>query len=103
IYSGDAGNLGSTSSALSQVVNGLTCSQTNVLFSIRANPNGTYRLVFIGTPQAAYYVLSQTDAMASITNWTMVPGSSNTVTDPGGLWSFTVTNSADQTFYRSAA
>ena len=104
VYSGDASNIGSTSSALSQVVNNpVPCSQTNALLSISANPNGTFRLAFIGTPQAAYYVISHTNVGAPMANWTMVPGSSNTITDPGGLWFFTATNSGDRRFYRSAA
>jgi hypothetical protein len=104
VYGGDAGNIGSASSALSQVVNNpVPCSKTNVLLSISANPNGTFRLAFIGTPQAAYYVISHTNAVAAVTNWTIVPGSSNTVTDPGGLWFFTATNSGVPRFYRSAA
>jgi PA14 domain/Bacterial Ig-like domain (group 3)/Ig-like domain from next to BRCA1 gene/CHAP domain len=104
VYSGDAGNIGSTSSALSQVVNSpVPCSQTNALLSISANPNGTFRLAFIGTPQAAYCVISHTNVGEPLANWTVVAGSSNTVSDPGGLWSFTATNSSDLRFYRSAA
>ena len=40
-------------------------------------------------------------AVASVID--LSSGSTNTVTDPGGLWSITVTNNGPQLFYRSAA
>jgi hypothetical protein len=85
------------------VTNPAPCSQTNALLSISPNSNGTFRLAFMGTPQAAYYVISHTNVADPVGNWTVVPGSSNTVTNSGGLWFFTATNSGNVRFYRSAA
>jgi hypothetical protein len=103
-YAGD-GNFGGSSSAILQqvVVNPVTCSATNVLLGINANVDGTFTLSFRGTPQAQYYVVSSPDLAAPVASWSVVSGSTNTITDAGGLWSITVTNAGAQLFYRSAA
>ena len=79
------------------------CSQTNALVSITQNTNSTFELTFVGTPQAQYYVVANTNAVDAMTNWVVLPGSTNTVTNSSGLWSVTVTNDSAQWFYRAAA
>lgn len=79
------------------------CSQTNALVSITQNTNGTFQFTFIGTPQARYYVVGNTNATDAVTNWVVLPDSTNTVTNSDGLWSVTVTNDSAQRFYRPAA
>ena len=102
-YVGNANFLTSTGS-VQQVVKILsTCSQTNALVSIAANPNGTFTFGFVGTPQAAYYLVAQTNAAVPMAQWSAVIGSTNTVTNGSGLWSITVTNTPPRMFYRSAA
>ena len=102
-YAGDANFLGSAGSLQQVVVNPVTCSQTNALLGIANNFDGTATLSFQGTPQAQYYIVSSPDLSAPMSGWTVVTGSTNTVNDTGGFWSFTVTNSGPQLFYRSAA
>jgi hypothetical protein len=101
-YAGDGNFLGSTGS-VAQVVQLVTCSQTNALLSIADNLNGTFTLTFVGTPQAQYCVLASTNVAAPMTRWAPVAGSTNTVTNVSGLWQFTVTNTAPQQFYRGTA
>jgi autotransporter-associated beta strand protein len=102
-YSG-SGNFDGSLDALQQVVaSPSTCSQTNALLAITANPDGTFGLTFQGTPGAQYYVMAHTNAAAAMTSWAVMPDSTNAVTNTSGLWSFTVTNTAAQRFYRAAA
>jgi trimeric autotransporter adhesin len=101
-YAGDGNFLPSTNS-LEQVVKVfVTCSQTNSPLAMANNLDGTFTLTFVGTPQAQYYVVATAD-LAQPGSWTVVAGSTNTVTNTSGLWQFTVTNSTPQRFYRSAA
>ena len=79
------------------------CSQTNALVSISQNTNGTFQFTFIGTPQAQYCVVTSTNATDPMTNWVVLPGSTNTVTNSSGIWHFTGTNDVPQRFYRSVA
>jgi autotransporter-associated beta strand protein len=105
-YSGDDNNNPSDSSAnpLSQVITPLvTCSLTNALVSMVDNPDGTFTLTFVGTPQADYYVLASPDVAVPMAHWTPVAGSTNTVTNASGLWQFTATNTTPQQFYRGTA
>jgi hypothetical protein len=102
-YAGDA-NFGAINNSLQQVVNsGSICSQTNKVLSLVNNLDSTITVNCLGTPQAGYYVLTATDAAAAMSSWTVVAGSTNTVTDVNGLWSFTVTNTMPRQFYRPAA
>ena len=78
-------------------------SQTNVVSSIVDNEDGTFRLNFVGTPQAQYYVVTSTNPAALMSTWGVLPNSTNTAPSPRGVWSVTVTNDAAQRFYRSAA
>jgi hypothetical protein len=71
--------------------------------SVVDNPDGTFTLTFVGTPQAEYYLLASPDAAAPMTSWALVAGSTTTVTNASGLWQFTATNTAPQQFYRSVA
>jgi fibronectin-binding autotransporter adhesin len=100
-YSGDASFLPSTSAVLSQVVNAMY-SQTNAVLAITNNLNGTFKLALVGTPGAYYYMVMQTNVTQPMTNWTVVTGSTNLVTDPSGVWYFTATNPAPR-YYRAAA
>jgi hypothetical protein len=102
-YAGDAKFLGSTGSVAQVVKLSVTCSQTNALLSVADNPDGTFTLTFVGTPQAQYSVLASPDAATPMTSWAPVAGSTTMVTNASGLWQFTVTNTAPQQFYRSAA
>ncbi|PWU20770.1 MAG: hypothetical protein C5B50_03195 [Verrucomicrobia bacterium] len=77
------------------------CSQTNVLLGISPNGNGTFTLTFLGTPQASYYVVGNTNVLGG--TWSALASSTNTVTDTNGYWQITVSNSALQQFYRSVA
>ncbi len=98
------GNYLASDDTLDQVVKFLvTCSQTNAIVGIADNRDGTFTLTFIGTPQAQYYVVANSAAVAPMSNWLPLAGSTNTVTNPSGLWQFTVTNTAAQQYYRSTA
>ena len=102
-YVGDAKFLGSTGSVAQVVKLSVTCSQTNALLSMTDNLNGTFTLMFVGTPQAEYYLSASPDLAAPLTNWAPVAGSTTAVTNASGLWQFTVTNTTPQQFYRSVA
>jgi hypothetical protein len=103
-YVGDNNNAASASSALQQVVvNPVTCSGVNNLLGIGDNADGTFTLTFLGTPQAQYYVLASADVSTPVAGWSVLAGSTNTVTNISGAWTFTVTNGSPQQFYRSAA
>lgn len=78
------------------------CSQTNAIVGITDNLDGTFTLTFAGTPQAQYYVVAAAN-LAAPAPWAPLPGSTNTVTNAGGSWYCTVTNTALQQFYRSVA
>ena len=101
-YAGGGNFLGSSTS-LDQVVKAfLICGQASSPLSIVKNPDGTFTLTFAGTPQADYYVVGSPDVTLPAGDWLPVPGSTNTVTDAGGMWHFTVTNKVSQQFYRGA-
>jgi len=95
--------LGSTGSVAQWVKLFVTCSQTNALWSIADNLDGTFTLTFVGTPQAEYCIFTSPDVAVPMTSWTAVAGSTNTPTNATGLWQFTVTNTASQQFYRATA
>ena len=98
------GNYLGSSDSLEQVVQSLVvCSQTNAIVGIADNQDGTFTLTFMGTPQAQYYVVGSGDVVAPMSSWAVLPGSTNTVSDPSGLWQITVTNTAAQQYYRSTA
>jgi len=102
-YAGGGNYLGSDGS-LEQVVKAfLVCGQTNVLLGILNNQDGTFTLLLAGTPQADYYIVSSSDPLLPAANWMPLPGSTNTVTNAGGFWQFTVTNAFTQQFYRSVS
>jgi hypothetical protein len=79
------------------------CSQTNAIVGIADNRDGTFTITFQGTPQAQYYVVDSANVAAPMSSWTALAGSTNTVTDPGGLWQITITNTAARRYYRSTA
>jgi autotransporter-associated beta strand protein len=103
VYGGDTNFLAPLSPSLQQVVQSTVCSQTNTLLGISHGVGNSFTLIFKGTYQAQYYVISQTNLAQPFANWQPVPGSTNTVSDAGGLWTLTVTNPASASFYRSAA
>ncbi|HEY5909620.1 MAG TPA: YDG domain-containing protein, partial [Verrucomicrobiae bacterium] len=97
-------NFSATTATLQQVVNvPITYSQTNAVLAIEDKRDGTFKLTFQGTPQAQYYVISHTIPVAPTTEWTIIPGSTNTVTESSGLWNYTVTGDGPYRFYRSVA
>ena len=101
-YGGDPNFSAALQVSLQQVVQSTVCSQTNALLSITPNGGNSFTLNFAGTYQAQYYVVAQTNLTQPMANWQPVPGSTNTVSNPSGLWSVTVTNPAPA-FYRSKA
>jgi len=79
---------------------GVSCP--NVFLGITNNGNGTFTLKMQGTSGNQYYLVTQTNVAQPAANWQPVPGSTNTVSAPNGIWSFTVTNPAPA-FYRVRA
>jgi len=75
-------------------------SQTNYVAGIAQNGNGILTLNFMGTPGVAYYVQMTTNLTPPV-GWQTLPGSTNTVSNPNGSWSFNFTNTGPQGFYRS--
>lgn len=103
LYGGD-GNFAQSTNCLQQVVKQfVTYSQTNSILGITRNADGTVTLVMQGTPQAQYYVVATIDLTTTTSNWLALAGSTNTVTNSNGQWTYIATNSASQQFYRSAA
>jgi hypothetical protein len=102
-YAGDGNFLGSLGSVAQVVQVMVTPSLTNAVLGIVDNSDGTFMLNFVGTPQAQYYVVSYSDLAATTNSWVPLAGSTNTVTNTTGLWSYTVMNTTVQQFYRSAA
>ncbi len=89
-YLGDDNFLGSTGS-LHQIV-ATPCSSTNSILGIAENrTNNIFTLALLGTTNAQYCLLEATNLTASMTEWTVVPDSTNIATN--GIWSFTLTNS----------
>jgi hypothetical protein len=77
----------------------LPTSQTNRVAGMADNGDGTFMIQFIGTPGVRYYVEATTNLAVPVV-WVPVPGSTNTVGSPDGIWECMVTNSAGQQFYR---
>lgn len=102
-YAGDGNFLGSLGSVAQVVQVMVTPSLTNAVLGIVDNSDGTFMLNFVGTPQAQYYVVSYSDLAATTNSWVPLAGSTNTITNTSGLWSYTVMNTTVQQFYRSAA
>lgn len=75
---------------------------TNYIAGIINVGQGVFALAFIGTPGGQYYVQTTTNLAGPI-NWQTIPGSTNSVSDAGGAWTYTVTNADRQRYYRSAA
>jgi hypothetical protein len=98
-YAGN-GNYAASTNSLQQVVVAV-CSSTNYILSVVKNETNTLTFTFIGTTNAQYSVLRTTDLSASVTNWTALPGSTNTAYD--GVWNYTVTNDGGPAFFRVQA
>jgi autotransporter-associated beta strand protein len=79
------------------------CSATNSIVGITNNGNHTVTLTMQGTSGAEYSIITQTNVAQPMTNWLIVPGSTNLVTAPNGRWSLTISNSAPTSFYRVKA
>ena len=69
---------------------------------ITNNGANSFTLGLQGTYKAQYYILSQTNVAQPMADWLVVAGSTNTVTNASGQWSFTVTNPAPA-YYRVKA
>jgi hypothetical protein len=102
-YAVQANWLGSSDTLQQVVSSGIVYSQTNVIFAIADNGDGTFALTFQGTPQAQYYVVESLDMTGPMNTWTPLDGSTNTAPSPDGQWSLIVTNNASQKFYRLRA
>ncbi|PWU16564.1 MAG: hypothetical protein C5B50_13290 [Verrucomicrobia bacterium] len=85
------------------IINVIPCSATNAILGIVNTGAGAppYTINGLGSPQAQYYLVSQTNATQPIANWKTVPGSTNTA-GVNGLYTATATN-ALPAYYRSAA
>jgi hypothetical protein len=102
-YAAQANWLGSSDSLEQVVKNALVYSQTNRILSMVNNPDGTFTLTLVGTPQADYYIVASADLAMAMSNWTALTASTNTAPTPDGQWPFTVTNDAPTKFYRLKA
>ena len=80
----------------------VSAAQTNVIAGISNSGNGVFTVNCIGIGGAQYFVQTTTN-LTPPTQWTPVAGSTNTVSNSGGAWSFLVTNSGGQNFYRTVA
>ena len=99
-YAGD-GNYSSSTNWLTQTVtNSTPCSQTNRIVGWTYNGGNSVTLTNIGTTNAVYYVVSQTDVSQPLASWTPVVGSTNTNTT--GIWTITLVNPSP-IFYRVKA
>jgi autotransporter-associated beta strand protein len=101
-YAAQGNYLGSTGIVQQVVQSAVVPGPTNIVASFVNNGDGTFTLNFIGTPQAQYCVVAYSDLAVPMSSWVPLAGSTNTVTNTSGLWSFTVTNTTAQQFYRSA-
>jgi trimeric autotransporter adhesin len=101
----DTGNYNApnSSAVTSANITASSCSNTNVFTGVSPNANGTYTLSLKGTPQETYYLVYSSDATAPLAGWTVLPGSTNLVTNSSGLWSIVVTNIPPKRFYNSKA
>ncbi len=101
LYDGDNFFLGS-SNGLSQIIlPPPAASQTNAIAGVTVNHDGTITFTLVGTQYAQYCLIATTNI--SDVGWVCVPGSTNTVTDPSGVWTVTVTNNNNVQFFRSVA
>jgi autotransporter-associated beta strand protein len=103
-YFGD-NNYAQSSGTLNQVVtNSVIYSTTNIILSIASNNNGTFTLNLLGTPGAQYYIVSSPDVALPMGSWTAIGDSTNTASNPSGLWLYRVVVSNDfPAFFRSVA
>jgi fibronectin-binding autotransporter adhesin len=103
VYGGDSNFSAPNVPTVNQTVNGTgVCSHTNRVLSVTALGGGSFNLNLIGTYQAQYRILFQTNAAQPMANWAPVYGGTNTVANANGLWSVTVTNRAPA-FFRAQA
>ena len=100
-YSGDTSYVFS-SGTMTETVSATPCSGTNTILSIVNNGNGTTTLTMLGTPNAQYYLVSQTDVAAALP-WTPVTGSTNFANSGNGQWTFTTASGSGNKNYRSVA
>jgi hypothetical protein len=75
-------------------------SQTNFVAGISETGTGIFTLNFVGTTGASYFVQMVTNLTPPV-NWQALADSTNTVTNLNGLWSYIITNTGPQGFYRS--
>jgi len=98
-YAGDGNYFGSTNTLPQSVT--AVCSGTNYKLSIVLDPTNTFTFTFVGTTNAQYRLLQTTDLTLPITNWSVVPASTNVAF--GGAWQLTLTNAGDAAFFRVEA
>lgn len=78
------------------------CSSTNRILSITNSGIGTVTMIIQGTAGSTYYVVTHTNVLQPIANWTPVPGSTNTPSG-NGVWSLSISNSVPAAAYRVEA
>jgi hypothetical protein len=91
-YSGEENYLGSTNS-LQQIVQQtpIPCASVSYILSMEKSGSDTFLITFIGTTNAQYCVLESTNLGAPMSDWVVLPGSTNIATN--GIWYYTITNS----------
>ena len=77
-------------------------SQTNHITGIAVNGSGSYTIDCEGSIGVSYYLQTTTNLLSPVV-WDAVAGSTHTVTNTNGLWSYTGTNGSPQLFFRSKA
>jgi len=80
----------------------INAAQTNYITGVANNGDGTFTINFVGVAGGQYYVQTTTN-LASPVNWEVLAGSTNSVVNPDGTWTCTITNDNSQRFYRSVA
>jgi lysophospholipase L1-like esterase len=80
----------------------INAAQTNYITGVVNNGDGTFTINFAGVTGGQYYVQTTTNLAPPI-NWKVLAGSTNSVINPGGTWTCTITNGGSRRFYRSVA
>lgn len=90
-YAGQNNYLGSTN-FLEQIILSapIPCAELSEIVSLVKSGPATFLITFAGTTNAQYCVLESTDLSAPMTNWTVLPDSTNIATN--GVWYYTITN-----------
>ena len=90
-YSGDGNYLGSTNS-LQQVIlpYPIPCAGVNFTLDMVQSGANTFTITLMGTTNAQYCLIETTNVTAAMTDWIVLPDSTNIATN--GVWYYTITN-----------